>query len=80
MLRVLWSGPRWLMSSLIVLFVRLYQRLIRPLLPPTCRFTPGCSEYMILAVRKYGPVRGGWKGICRICRCHPWNPGGYDPP
>jgi uncharacterized protein len=80
MLRVLWSGPRWLMSSLIVLFVRLYQRLIRPLLPPTCRFTPGCSEYMILAVRKYGPIRGGWKGICRICRCHPWNPGGYDPP
>jgi putative membrane protein insertion efficiency factor len=68
------------MSSLIVLFVRLYQRLIRPLLPPTCRFTPGCSEYMILAVRKYGPIRGGWKGICRICRCHPWNPGGYDPP
>jgi uncharacterized protein len=80
MLRVLWSGPRWLMSSLIVLLVRLYQRLIRPLLPPTCRFTPGCSEYMILAVRKYGPIRGGWKGICRICRCHPWNPGGYDPP
>jgi uncharacterized protein len=80
MLRVLWSGPRWLMSGLIVLLVRLYQRLIRPLLPPTCRFTPGCSEYMILAVRKYGPIRGGWKGICRICRCHPWNPGGYDPP
>ena len=80
MLRVLWSGPRWLLSNLIVLFVRLYQKLIRPLLPPTCRFLPGCSEYMILAVRKYGPIRGAWKGICRICRCHPWNPGGYDPP
>jgi putative membrane protein insertion efficiency factor len=80
MLRILWSGPRWLLSNLIVLFVRLYQKLIRPLLPPTCRFIPGCSEYMILAVRKYGPIRGTCKGIWRICRCHPWNPGGYDPP
>jgi putative membrane protein insertion efficiency factor len=60
--------------------VRFYQICIRPLLPPVCRFTPSCSEYFILAVRKYGPLRGAWRGVCRIGRCHPWHPGGYDPP
>jgi putative membrane protein insertion efficiency factor len=49
-------------------------------LPSVCRFTPSCSEYFILAVRKYGPLRGAWKGAGRICRCVPWQPGGYDPP
>ena len=57
-----------------------YQRLIRPLLPAACRFTPSCSEYMIESLRKYGPIRGLAKGTWRICRCHPWNDGGYDPP
>jgi uncharacterized protein len=60
--------------------VRVYQISISPLLPPACRFHPSCSQYFILAVRKFGPVRGSWKGVCRICRCHPWHPGGYDPP
>lgn len=69
-----------MIGRLMILFVRLYQYLIRPLLPPVCRFTPSCSEYMIRAVKKYGPVRGGWRGLRRVCRCHPWNPGGYDPP
>jgi putative membrane protein insertion efficiency factor len=72
-------GVRVLAGGLI-LAVRGYQWLIRPLLPPSCRFIPGCSEYFILAVRKYGPVVGAAKGIWRICRCHPLNPGGYDPP
>ena len=69
-----------LLSGLIVLAVRGYQVCLRPVLPATCRFQPSCSEYMIAAVRKYGPARGAWRGVRRICRCHPWHPGGYDPP
>jgi putative membrane protein insertion efficiency factor len=69
-----------LFSGLIVLGVRGYQVCLRPVLPAVCRFQPSCSEYMIGAVRKYGPVRGAWRGVRRICRCHPWHPGGYDPP
>jgi putative membrane protein insertion efficiency factor len=67
-------------SGLLVLCVRGYQLLLRPILPASCRFTPSCSEYFIGAVRKYGPIRGAWRGVCRIARCHPWHPGGYDPP
>jgi uncharacterized protein len=72
MISWLWRGPAWLLSA--------DQWLIRPLLPPLCRFEPGCSEYFVLAVRKYGPVVGAARGVYRICRCHPWNAGGYDPP
>lgn len=68
------------LSWVLVAFVRVYQRAIRPVLPPMCRFWPSCSEYMVLAIRKYGPIRGAWKGARRVCRCHPWNEGGYDPP
>lgn len=60
--------------------IRVYQKTLSPLIGPVCRFYPSCSNYTIQAIRKYGPVRGGWKGLKRICRCHPWNPGGYDPP
>jgi putative membrane protein insertion efficiency factor len=60
--------------------VRGYQLLIRPLLPPACRFVPGCSEYAREALMQHGLVRGGWLGVRRIVRCHPWSPGGYDPP
>jgi putative membrane protein insertion efficiency factor len=60
--------------------VRGYQRVIRPLLPPACRFAPGCSEYAREALERHGLLRGGWLGLRRIGRCHPWNPGGYDPP
>ena len=64
----------------VVLLVRCYQKLLSPLLGRTCRFYPSCSEYFILAVRKYGLLAGSWKGIYRVGRCHPWNRGGYDPP
>jgi putative membrane protein insertion efficiency factor len=74
------QGPRWLLSKALVVGVRGYQVCLRPFLPAVCRFHPSCSEYFILAVHKYGPVRGAWRGVRRICRCHPWNPGGYDPP
>jgi putative membrane protein insertion efficiency factor len=72
--------PRWLLGTALILCVRFYQVCFRPLLPSVCRFHPSCSEYFILAVQKHGPLRGAWRGVRRICRCNPWNPGGYDPP
>lgn len=71
---------RWLLTTIILAGVYLYRLVLRPWLPPMCRFTPSCSEYMIQAVRKYGPASGTVRGVRRICRCHPWHPGGYDPP
>jgi uncharacterized protein len=67
-------------SQLLIAGVRTYQAVLRPILPSVCRFQPSCSEYFVLAVQKYGPWRGALKGIGRICRCHPWHTGGYDPP
>lgn len=73
-----------LISKVVVaglsLLIRLYQITISPLLGPACRFHPSCSRYMIEALAKYGVFQGGWKGLKRLSRCHPWNPGGYDPP
>lgn len=66
--------------AILVGGVRLYQLTISPLIGPACRFHPSCSQYMIEALRKYGVLRGGWRGLRRLSRCHPWNPGGYDPP
>lgn len=71
---------RWLLKTAVLVPVYFYQLIIGPLLPKVCRFHPSCSNYFIEAVEKYGPVRGSLKGIWRLCRCHPWNPGGYDPP
>ncbi|MBI3444627.1 MAG: membrane protein insertion efficiency factor YidD [Magnetospirillum sp.] len=59
--------------------IRLYQLLLSPVLPASCRFTPSCSAYAMQAIESHGPVAGSWLGIRRICRCHPWNDGGYDP-
>ncbi len=69
-----------LVSSVLIGLVRVYQWTLSPLIGRQCRFEPTCSHYFIGAVRQYGPWRGAWKGICRICRCHPFHPGGYDPP
>ncbi len=73
----------WLISlpaEFAVLLVRIYQKLLSPLVGRNCRFHPTCSQYFIDAVRKYGLVIGFFKGVRRISRCHPWNDGGYDPP
>ena len=67
-------------TGLAILAVRGYQVLLRPLLPPACRFVPSCSEYCAEAVTRHGVRRGLWLAVRRIARCHPWNPGGYDPP
>ncbi|MEZ6127682.1 MAG: membrane protein insertion efficiency factor YidD [Planctomycetaceae bacterium] len=66
-------------AGIVILAVRIYQKTLSPLLGNTCRFHPSCSEYFIQAVRKYGLLIGTWKGVCRIARCHPWDPGGHDP-
>jgi len=68
------------LTATLILMVRVYQITLRPLLGGGCRFTPTCSEYFIQAVQKYGPWRGGWKGIRRVLRCHPFARGGPDPP
>jgi putative membrane protein insertion efficiency factor len=67
------------MKRIVLLLIRFYQRFISPLSPPHCRYYPSCSQYMFEAVGKYGLRRGGWMGVKRICRCHPWHEGGYDP-
>lgn len=59
--------------------IRVYQRVIAPILPQSCRFSPSCSEYMYEAIRKFGILRGAYLGVKRILRCHPWSPGGIDP-
>jgi len=79
-MRWLWRGPVIALSAVMIAVVRVYQWCIRPMLPPTCRFEPGCSEYMVLSVKKHGPIVGGAKGVWRICRCNPFCKGGYDPP
>ena len=56
-----------------------YQLCISPFLPPSCRFYPTCSDYCRKAIEKYGLLKGGWLGMKRLTRCHPFNPGGYDP-
>jgi putative membrane protein insertion efficiency factor len=67
-------------AELLVAAVRVYQLTLSPLLGPCCRFEPSCSNYFILAVRKYGAISGSVRGVGRILRCHPLHPGGYDPP
>jgi hypothetical protein len=67
-------------ASLLVAVVRVYQRTVSPLLGRTCRFYPSCSDYFIGSVRRHGALSGALRGIARICRCHPFHPGGYDPP
>lgn len=68
--------PSWGLIGL----VRVYQWTLSPFLGRNCRFQPTCSVYFIESVRKYGAIRGSARGVLRIFRCHPFHPGGYDPP
>ena len=63
----------------LIAVVKFYQLCISPFTPPSCRFTPTCSQYAVEALRKYGPVKGGWLTLKRLARCHPWGGSGYDP-
>jgi putative membrane protein insertion efficiency factor len=66
-------------THFFLILIRAYQILISPLFPPTCRFTPSCSQYAIDAIKCHGPVRGFFMALWRILRCHPFSDGGYDP-
>ncbi|MBB5021219.1 membrane protein insertion efficiency factor YidD [Desulfurispira natronophila] len=67
------------MKYLFILPIRFYQYIVSPLLPPSCRFVPTCSEYAIEACQRHGPLRGAWLALKRLLRCHPLCKGGYDP-
>ena len=67
------------MSIILICAVRFYRLCISPLLPPTCRFYPSCSQYALEAIQAYGALKGGWLTIRRLSKCHPYHPGGYDP-
>lgn len=67
------------MRYLLLGLIRFYQYAISPLLPPRCRYNPTCSQYAVLALQKYGIMKGSWLAIKRICRCHPWGGCGHDP-
>ncbi|HEY9054723.1 MAG TPA: membrane protein insertion efficiency factor YidD [Rectinemataceae bacterium] len=66
-------------SAPFLLLIKVYRVFVSPLFPPSCRFYPTCSAYSYEAISKYGPVKGGWLAMKRISRCHPRNPGGFDP-
>ena len=68
-----------LFSALPIAVIRFYRYFVSPLIPPSCRFQPTCSAYMIEAIEQHGVIKGLWLGIKRISKCHPGHPGGYDP-
>ena len=74
------SWPGRILIALLIGLIRVYQYTLSPLLGNVCRFEPSCSRYMVESLKKYGLVRGLARGLRRLSRCHPWNPGGYDPP
>ncbi|MAK43355.1 MAG: membrane protein insertion efficiency factor YidD [Spongiibacter marinus] len=67
------------MQRLLIACIKFYRLCISPLIAPHCRFYPSCSHYAIDAIREHGALRGSWLALRRIGRCHPLNPGGYDP-
>lgn len=66
------------LKTLFLIIIRFYQKVISPIKPPTCRFSPTCSQYALIAVSKYGAVKGGYLALKRILKCHPFHPGGFD--
>jgi hypothetical protein len=70
---------RRVLVAALLLPLQFYRYAISPMLPPRCRFLPSCSEYGVEALRRHGPLAGGWLALSRVCRCHPLNAGGIDP-
>jgi uncharacterized protein len=68
-----------ILSLPFIFLVRVYQKVISPMLGPKCRYAPTCSEYTVQALKKHGLIKGGWLSIKRISSCHPWGGSGYDP-
>lgn len=69
-----------MIARLLLLVIRLYQLLLSPLIGQSCRFSPSCSRYTAACIETHGALRGSVLGVRRIARCHPFHPGGYDPP
>jgi len=69
-----------MIARVLVWLIRCYQRALSPLLGPTCRFHPSCSHYASTCIERFGVLHGGWLSVRRLSRCHPFHPGGYDPP
>ncbi len=67
------------MKKMLLGMIRFYRKRISPAKKPCCRFIPTCSAYALEAIEKYGACKGGWLALKRLCRCHPFHPGGYDP-
>jgi putative membrane protein insertion efficiency factor len=68
-----------LLALPLILLIKIYQLIISPFFPPSCRFTPTCSHYSIEALKKHGVIKGGWLSLKRILKCHPWGGSGFDP-
>ena len=75
----LWTMLSSLLSKIMLALIWFYRHCISPLKPPTCRYTPTCSQYAVEAIKKYGPFKGGWLAFKRILRCNPFGGSGYDP-
>jgi len=75
LIRIVLKPLEWVMLAAIAF----YQFALRPFLPASCIYTPGCSAYFMEAVRRHGPITGGILGVRRLSRCHPWGRGGIDP-
>jgi putative membrane protein insertion efficiency factor len=67
------------MRTLLIGLITLYRYGLSPMIGPSCRFHPSCSCYARQSIERFGAFRGTWLALTRIARCHPWNPGGYDP-
>ena len=74
-----WNTFKRICALPLIALVKFYQLCISPFTPPSCRFTPTCSQYALEALRKYGPLEGLWLTLRRLARCHPWGGSGYDP-
>ncbi len=67
-----------LIINIFIFFIRIYQRILSPLFGPKCRFTPSCSQYAVIALRRFGLIKGGWLMVKRVLKCHPLHEGGED--
>ena len=68
-----------ILSYPFILLIKIYQKIISPVIGPQCRYTPTCSNYALEALKKYGVFKGTWLAVKRIARCHPWGGKGFDP-